>query len=189
MVKYVYIWAILTIFTSSVFSKEEEKPMEKVNKQYSIEIGGRYFIHSTLPSEAKTGFTLLGDYAWKLSGYYKRPSVYLSVPLGINYMLDPSSNHSNVYILMYGWTIRHEFRKDKKFIPYIGYSLLLNQVWIKGRGGRTMGHQTKSEIGLNIYSSKQCYFFKIEYGISSFPSLDEKTSSVFALDLKTGIRW
>jgi hypothetical protein len=104
-------------------------------------------------------------------------------------MIDPSSQHADVTILAYGWTIRHELRKDKKIIPYLGYSLFLNQLWIKGIEGHVIGHQTKLEVGSNFYKKSVAYFIKMEFTLGSFPQWGLKTTkNTYSIDLKGGIR-
>ena len=173
---------------------QQSEPFEKVTKQYTLELGVRSITHySDFNNKASMGEGVLFDYAWKLSGYNKKKNAYISVPIGFYiFNADKKSEANEVMrILNYGWTVRHELRKDKKVIPFIGYGLLLNQLWINKIDGNAIGHQTKFEFGANYtIKGKNILFGKIEYSMMRFPSLNnQKAMKISSSDINIGFRF
>ncbi len=164
--------------------------MEKSPKQITIEAGYRRDVSSNFVNKADNGFNLAAEFAWKVSGFHKKSAVYLGVPLGYTYSFANSDNDQNSSTLFYGWTVRHEFGRNKKITPFAGYGLLLNQLRIEGTEGSVFGHQTRFEFGVNKHLKKKTYLFaKIEYSFARFPSLGSSTSnSIHFVALKVGVR-
>ncbi|UCH15629.1 MAG: hypothetical protein JSV22_06615 [Bacteroidales bacterium] len=184
-------YVLIPIIISLLFSLANGNPVEKPRKQYSLEAGYNHIIYSGFDYEATSGVSALLDYAWNLSGPNQKKNVYLSVPLGYTYLFaDDKFNGRNIKILTYGWTVRHELRKDKVIIPFIGYALLLNQLSIDEIDGSIFGHHTKFETGINmIKTSKIQFLIKIEYSLTRYPSLGSKNSNwMHSFGIKTGIR-
>ena len=107
------IFAFLFAF-SICFAQENN--MEKVPKMKSLEIGYRYVLSSSFDAQPKMGTTVLFDYAWQLSGFTEnKKAAYISVPLAYTYLLNSNDTLSkNTRILSYGWTVRHDFAKNRK---------------------------------------------------------------------------
>mgnify|MGYP000651634493 CR=1 FL=1 len=167
-------------------------PLEKSPKQYSFETGYQYVLSSDFNEKAVSGISVLADYAWQLSGFNQRKKVFLSIPLGYSYLFaQPGNNSRNGKILLYGWTVRHELKKDKKIIPFIGYALMLNQLSFQEIDGSIFGHHTKFETGINIAGNKtRAFFVKVEYSLVRYPSLGNKESRwMHYAGIKTGIRF
>jgi hypothetical protein len=181
---------LISIFGTAI----PQSGMVKVPKQISLEAGYRNnFYIDNIDSIARNGLSFAFDYAWQLSGLDKsRPAVYLSVPLG--YEIMPGSNANSkksASFLFYGWSIRHELAVGRKMIPYLGYGLLLNRIYINDTEGSAMGHQTRFEFGINLPTSEKTIFFsRVDYSYTSYPSLgnDEKIK-LHALGLKAGVRF
>jgi len=192
MSKIVVLFSILLL--SIGLNAQNNEPFEKVSKQYSLEFGARRVsTYSNFNNKASNGVTALFDYAWKLSGYNKKKNAYISVPLGFSmfYADKDTIGNEGMKVLNYGWTVRHELRKDKKFTPYIGYGLLLNQLWINKIDGNAMGHQTKFELGGNYnLKGKMKMYAKIEYSMMRFPALNaKKAMKISTSDIVVGVRF
>lgn len=183
---------IIILILSSGFSLQAQSlDHDKVPKEYSLEIGQRYISSSKFDNKASIGNTILFDYAWQLSGFNKKSASYISVPLGYTMLRPDSDTDSKMSILSYGWTVRHEIGRDKKAIPFFGYSLLLNQLRQKGVDGSIFGHQTKFDFGYNFNSTgKVKYFTKAEYSYTRFPRWGHDNSyNMHSWELKLGLRF
>ena len=105
------------------------------------------------------------------------PIGYLAVP-------PISENTKNLGIAYYGLHITHELSSKKKNIPFIGYSLLFNQVHKQDTEGRVIGHETRFDAG--YYVGKKV-FLKAEYSIASYPALGNSvTDKLSTAGLKIG---
>ena len=164
---------------------------DKVPKEYSLELGTRYVFSSTFENKAEMGYTVLFDYAWQLSGFTRKSASFISVPLGYTVLMPASEEDARMAILSYGWTVRHEIGRDKKWIPFLGYALLLNQLRISDTEGTVFGHQTKFDLGLNFNTGKRLsYFTKLEYSFTRYPSLGKaKSDQMHAAEFKIGLRF
>jgi len=183
----------ILLFSYSIVAFSQETGVVKAPKQYSVEMGYRYMHKNTFINQANTGYTVLFDYAWQLSGFGgdKAPT-YLSVPIGYTYLLADNGNaNENMRILSYGWTVRHMFRKGKKHMPFLGYSLLLNQLSINGTEGQVFGHQTKFDCGVDFVTGKRLRpFVKAEWSMTRYPRLQQdKGDWLYAAELKAGFRF
>jgi hypothetical protein len=181
-------------FLSSVllFTTINAQNFEVVPKVPSIEAGYRIMPHTTYPLHI-SGPTVQIDMAWQVKGFIERSAAYISVPLGYT-LFNSLGNDSTVNgsILHYGFTIRHDLSRKKKWTPFLSYSLLLNQLWIHGATGHVIGHETRFDFGYDYKpgAKKFSIILKIEYSHLTFPALGKKKSDmceVFAL--KTGIRF
>lgn len=184
----IFVCVLITTFGFS----QEPKDKDKVPKQYSFEVGYRNLHTNTLYSNTRNGFYWMIDYAWQLSGMKgEKKKSYLTVPIGMQYYYANTSSDTAMRILCYGWTVRHELAKDKKVTPYIGYSLLLNSMKRDGIKGGIMGHQTKTEVGINVKHGKRLQtFYKIEYCYTRFPQYNNKHSiHLSALGINLGVRF
>jgi hypothetical protein len=189
--KYLRILFPVLIFFVFADKLRAQDTFEKVNKQYSPETGFQYNFKTSFDSLSNQGYSLLLDYAWQLSGYNGKPAAYISVPLGYTHFHSTVDGQKSFSILNYGWTVRHEIKKEGKFIPFLGYGLLLNQLRISNTEGSIFGHQTKFEFGVNYSLSKRMILFlKAEYSYRRFPTLGTKESQKMqSSELKFGMRF
>lgn len=181
---------LFTLILFFSFYVVEAQSFEKVPKLKTFEAGYRYNYSNSYSDLSANGLTIAFDYAWQLSGFGKKKAAYISVPLGYTYFPSDGSG-KNASLIYYGWTVRHNLAKDKKFIPYLGYNLLLNQLKFKGVSGRDIGHETRFEFGYNIHlKEKQEWVIKLEYGMTFIPSFNQtKSQSIKYFGLKTGFRF
>ena len=147
MLKIIYISILSLNILLCTTAQGQESMFEKVSKQYSLQTGYSNITKSSVNNIATSGYSIEFDYSWKLSGYNKKKSSYITVPIGLRSY--SSRTFNNVNILFYGWTVRHNLRKNKKWIPYLSYSLLLNQIWYQNIKGNDMGHQTRFAFGFD----------------------------------------
>jgi len=185
------ILVLLFVFVFSFALSAQVHEKDAVPKQYSFELGYRYIASNNFDNQTNFGVTYMFDYAWQLSGFTKKSASYISVPLGYTMLYPAGENDKKMSVLSYGWTVRHELSKDRKVIPFFGYSLLLNQLRIKETDGTIFGHQTKFDGGININTSGRLkYFTKIEYSFTRYPSLNkDKSNTIHAFELKCGVRF
>ena len=180
--------AALLLFLGSI-SVTAQEIMEKVPKQYSFQVG---YVNSTdrgLQNATLNGGHLLFDYAWQLSGFHKKSAAYISVPLGYTW-LSGDGSHS-LGILSYGWTVRHELSRDKKYTPFLGYGLLLNQLRQQGTDGSIFGHQTQFSFGVDFKSNARLTpYINAEYSLVRFPRFGSDSSIRFnQFAVKAGVRF
>lgn len=183
----------ISVLLSIGIVSAQQTSLKKVPKQISFELGYRNLLSvKNLNTDVKHGTGFLLDYAWQLSGLDgSKPAAYISVPLGYTSMIPGSDTSNELSMLCYGWTVRHQLAKDKKWIPYLGYGLLLNKIRESHRDGSVMGHQTQFEFGYNIKTTRRLqYLIKIQYSYSSYPQLDEKEKiKAHFFDIRAGIRF
>ena len=181
--------ALLLIGSASA----QQTSLKRVPKQISFELGYRNLLSvKNLDTDVKHGTGFLFDYAWQLSGLDgSKPAAYISVPLGYTSMIPGSDTSNELSMLCYGWTVRHQLAKDKKWIPYLGYGLLLNKIRESHRDGSVMGHQTQFEFGYNFKTARRLqYVIKVQYSYSSYPRFDEKEKiKAHYFDIRAGIRF
>lgn len=181
---------LLLAFLINTLSFSQE--FEVVPKVGAIEAGIRFIPHSSFGIKP-IGWNVQADMAWQVSGFKEKAAAFISVPLGFGKFNGGGADTSlNATTLHYGWTIRHNLARDKKFIPFVGYSLLLNQLWLKGTEGHTIGHETRFDFGFDIHPEKikLVYMIKIEYSHITYPSLGKENSDrIEIFSLKSGIRF
>lgn len=164
--------------------------IEKAPKIKTFELGYRYNYAVTYSNFPKNGISMVFDYGWQLSGFHKKAAAFISVPFGYTFFT-ASGSEKKSSLIFYGWTVRHNLTRDKKYIPYFGYHLLLNQLKFKGISGRDIGHETRFEFGYNILlKEKKQLVVKIEYGMIFIPSFNQtKSESMKYFGVKTGYRF
>ena len=183
--KTLFILIIGILLTQDLISNT----IDKVPKQYSIEMGYRMVSANDFEGLNSMGTTILFDYAWQLSGFISKKPSYISVPLGYTYLFHGKGEKS-ARILSYGWSVRHDLLKEKSWTPFIGYSLVLNQLSIESTEGQLFGHQTKFDFGLDhMISEKLTMFTKIEYSMTRYPQLEKESSWMRAYEFKFGLRF
>ncbi|NDP21239.1 MAG: hypothetical protein GZ091_09185 [Paludibacter sp.] len=188
----------ITLISMSILAQETS--ISRVPKQYSVEIGYRNVFYqptnllnvNNVVNQATNGYGFLLDYGWQLSGLDgKKAAAFITVPIGYTAMMPDNASSKRISMLNYGWTVRHELKKDGKIVPFLGYGLLLNTLKIDGTPGSVMGHQTQFEFGTNFYTSTRLkYFAKIQGSYTSYPKLGvkERLHFMFA-DLRVGVRF
>ncbi|MDD3079251.1 MAG: hypothetical protein PHH37_09135 [Paludibacter sp.] len=196
MKKKIYLSFIL--FNLLTGASAQKDIIYKVPHQISLETGYRYVLpvidHSNVlgGNSATNGYGIMLDYGWKVSGLSdKKANVYLTVPLGYTVMLPDNAVSKRLSMFNYGWTVRHEIGKGRKFTPFAGYGLLLNTLKVDGTEGGVMGHQTRFEFGTNMNTTgKLKYFAKVQYSYTSYPKLgDSKRVHFQYIDIRMGLRF
>ncbi|GAB1417229.1 hypothetical protein MASR2M117_26350 [Paludibacter sp.] len=167
--------------------------IKKAPNQYSLEMGYRNLFYHTdnITMNNMHGYGALLDYAWQLGGLDgTKNASFISVPIGYTVLPGGDSSTKQISMLNYGWTVRHELSRNKKFIPFVGYGLLLNNLRIQDTPGSVFGHQTEFDFGYNIKTnSRLSYFIKLQYSYTSYPKLDDSQRIKFHFaDLRFGVR-
>lgn len=183
------LFTIILLSSLTLSAQVDEKDV--VPKEYSLELGYRYISSSKFENQASMGTTILLDYAWQLSGFNRKNASYISVPLGYTILRPDTEGDSKMSILSYGWTVRHELGREKKVIPFFGYSLLFNQLRQQDVDGSIFGHQTKFDLGINLNNTgKVRYFTKFEYSYTRYPRWGhDKSYTMHTWELKVGARF
>ncbi len=184
------IGLILALFITLMLSGQETG-IRKVPKQYSLETGYRRVTGTEFGNSSTNGYTVLFDYAWQLSGLNGTKASYITVPLSYTRMMPDSDTAASVRVIGYGWTVRHELRKHSdSWVPFLGYSLMLNNYSEAGTDGRVFGHQTGFTLGLNHYgSSRFVPYLQINYSMTNYPEWGVKGSRKYNfIEAKIGIR-
>lgn len=105
----------------------------------------------------RLGWFAGGEYAWQFGGLDgKKPATYLGVPLYVSMVLaDPSAtNGATGTFLSYGFTLRHDLTPPRPVIPFLGYALLVNQLFVNGVEGGVLGHESRLDVGLELAGDK-----------------------------------
>ena len=182
---------LLFTFTGlGAFAQNKIDSSDRVNKYFSFEIGPKINIGTTPDTLAGSGGGIMIEYGWQVSGFNgKKCRSFISVPLGYSLIAD-NKNHENSFLLNYGISITHELTRDTNNVPFIGYSLLLNQYRFDEIKGSIFGHQSRFEFGINHYtSSKFVLYGKLDYSYCRFPSLYEsKSKSLHQIEIKFGAK-
>ena len=188
MIKKILFFTLLSSFALTGYSQIKKTP-----KQYSFEAGYRnLFGQSNLTNKTMHGYGFLLDYAWQLSGFDgTKAKSYISTPLGYTILQPIDEFNKGMSMLNYGWTVRHELKKNSDIMPFVGYGLFLNDLKIKERDGSVFGHQTQFEFGYDFKTKTRLkYFAKIQYSYTSYPQFDEKERiRLHYADLRVGIRF
>lgn len=169
----------------------QESIMRSVPKQISLEAGYRRITGSDFTNKASNGYSVLLDYAWQLSGFNGGHASYISVPLGYTMMMPDTDTSRSVRVISYGWTVRHELRAQKGFVPYFGYALMLNNYHENGIDGRRFAHQTRFSFGVNKYNKSNFQpYVQLDYTMSFYPQWGIKASQSYKfVELKIGARF
>lgn len=171
-------------------SQAQDSIFKTVPKQISLEVGYRRITGSELPNLASNGYSVLLDYAWQLSGFKGGKAAFISVPLGYTRMMPDTDTSRSVRVISYGWTVRHELRKQQGWVPFIGYGLMLNNYGEKGIDGHRFAHQTRFAAGLNQYNSSSIQpYVELDYSMTFYPQWGQKGSLGYKfLEIKVGAR-
>jgi hypothetical protein len=182
---------ILLLVSLPVLVNAQDTVFNKVPKQISIEAGYRRITSSELTNKASNGFSFLLDYAWQLSGFHGGRASFISVPLGYTFMLSDMEPSVSARVMSYGWTVRHELRVQKGWVPYIGYGLMLNNYAEHGVDGHQFAHQTRFSLGLNQYNSSGIQpYAQLDYSMTYYPQLGVKGSLAYKfVEVKIGARF
>jgi hypothetical protein len=169
----------------------QDTVFKKVPKQMSLEAGYRRITGSEFTNQASNGFSVLFDYAWQLSGFNGGRASFISVPLGYTFMLSDMEPSVSVRVISYGWTVRHELRPQKGWVPYIGYGLMLNNYAEHGNDGHQLAHQTRFSLGLNQYNSSSIQpYVQLDYSMTYYGQMGVKGSLGYKfVELKIGARF
>lgn len=184
---------ILPLFLFFISVNSFSRTHFKIPKQYSIEAGYRNLFGSANITNKNThGYGALFDYAWQLSGFdQEKAASFISVPLGYTVLLPDDGTSETMYMLNYGWTVRHELKKKSNIMPFVAYGLLLNNMRLQETEGSVFGHQTQFEFGFNFNTKTRLkYFAKIQYSYTSYPRFHEpERIRLHFVDLRAGIRF
>lgn len=171
----------------------QSKKSSKVPKEYSFELGYRnVFGQSNIANMASNGYGFLFDYAWQLSGFDgTKAKSFISVPMGYTVLMPDNASQARTSMLNYGWTVRHELKKQARWMPFVGYGLFLNTLRFDGTEGSLFGHQTQFDFGYNYKTSgRMQYFAKIQYSYTSYPQFnDPERIKYHYADLRVGVRF
>lgn len=184
MKKFLLIFLLVPFFVAA-----QEEALRKVPKQYSLDMGYRSLTKNTFVNAANMGPSFMFDYAWQLSGLDGSRAAFITVPLGYSMFIEQGKDALNV--LSYGWTVRHELVKKKKWVPFLGYGLLLNQVRQEGVDGSVFGHQTQFDFGYNYYGSYPWVpYIRVNYSLTRLPRFgDTGSGRINGVELKVGVRF
>lgn len=176
------IFILFSVISVSALAQD----LEKSPKRLTFEMGYTGVRKSNFTDISKTGFAFAFDYGWQVSGFKKKPAAFISFPIGYTAIPPIKTGTKNYGISYYGVHITHELKRDQKIIPFIGYSLLFNQVIKQDTDGRVIGHETRFDGGAKFGKR---FFAKAEYAIASYPALGQKiTSKIGTWGLKLGVR-
>lgn len=176
----------ITLFLTLVSFYCFGQDFEKSPKRITFEVGYTGVRKTTFTNLSNTGFAFALDYGWKVSGFKNKSGAYISIPLGYIAVPPIKDGTKNGGISYYGVHIIHELKKDKKIVPFFGYSLLFNQMIIQDTPGRVIGHETRFDGGANF--GKRLYA-KAEYSIATFPALGKTKADKFGTwGIKVGVR-
>lgn len=187
--KFIFINTLLLFIGMSLLAQDTVY-MEKSPKQFSFSAGYRKDIKSNFDPQSSNGFNLEAEIAWKVSGFRRKSAVYFGVPLGYTHSLADTKDDLYSSTLFYGWIVRHEIGRNKKYTPFLGYGLLLNQRRFENTEGSIFGHETRIEFGINRYLKGKTFLFaKIEYSYARFPQLSNSDSNKIQFTgIKLGLR-
>jgi len=194
------LFFILIVIVRFLNISAQDQKLDIVPKQYSLEIGYRNLFstiwlgskNTEFSNKAVNGGSITADYAWQLTGFNNiKKKAYISAVMGYSFIVANSSSNKNVSILSYGLAIRHELAKDRPYVPFLGYGLMLNQFSFSGTKGEMIGHNTRLEFGYNYYRSLHFVpFVKLQYSYIRFPQLYASQSyHVQSLELDFGLRF
>lgn len=162
-----------------------------VPKHKTIEAGFAYAFRNGFEQVAPASYGAAVDVAWQVSGFRFKKAAYISIPFGYFYSPATTNDSLSAKRMFYGWTIRHELRKEKQLIPFISYGLLLNQLWISETKGHSMGHETRFDFGADWKVSDGLKItLRLSYSHATFPSFGTSDSeSMDFLSLVAGLRF
>jgi hypothetical protein len=175
---------ILFSFFLSIVCSHAFGQLEKSPKRVTLETGYTHILKTNIPEISNAGFAMALDIMWQVSGFTGKRKVYLSMPIGYTTVPPIKVNTKNLGIAYYGLHITHELSNKGKNIPFVGYSLLFNQLRKQDTEGRMIGHETHFDAGYNFGKK---IFLKAEYSIASYPALgNPETDRLSTAGLKIG---
>jgi hypothetical protein len=182
---------ILLLFILPTMAQSQDSIMKRVPKQISLEAGYRRITGTEMTNKASNGYSVLLDYAWQLSGFHGGHASYISVPLGYTQMMADDDSSNAARVISYGWTVRHEIKAQKGWVPYFGYGLMLNNYGEKGIDGHQFAHQTRFSFGLNNYNTSNFQpYAEIDYSMTFYPQWGTKGSMSYKfVEIKIGARF
>ncbi len=182
---------IVLMIALPFLAQGQDSIMKRVPKQISLEAGYRRISGSDITNKASNGYSVLLDYAWQLSGFHGGHASYISIPLGYTQMMPDNDSSNAVRVISYGWTVRHELKAQKGWVPYFGYGLMLNNYGEKGVDGHQFAHQTRFSFGLNNYNSSNFHpYAELDYSMTYYPQWGIKKSLSYKfVELKIGVRF
>ncbi len=161
---------------------------------------------AVFPNQPMNALVARAEYAWQLAGFSSnRPAVYFGLPINVGFMFDekrPPFSTSTIVtngseykgsinlFLSYGFCIRHDLLpKDRPFIPFLAYELLVNQVFLEGSLGKILGHETRFDFGFELREKSHVGFICQFFGAyTSFGELGRfEQFHQFTLGLTAGI--
>jgi hypothetical protein len=170
----------------------QDSVFRAVPRQISLDFGYRMVSGSELVNKASQGYAVMADYAWQLSGFRPgKKAAFISVPLGYAQMFPDTDTSRGVRVISYGWTVRHELRQQKGWVPYIGYALMLNNYAEKGIDGHRFAHQTRFAGGVSRYGNSAFQpYAELTYSMTYYPEWGIKGSQGYKfVELKLGVRY
>jgi hypothetical protein len=182
---------LFLMICAPIIAGAQDSIFKTVPKQLSLEAGFRRVTGSELLNKASNGYSVIFDYAWQLSGFKGGRASYISVPLGYTQMMPDNDSMVSARVISYGWTVRHELRPQKGWVPYLGYALMLNNYAEKGTLGHRFAHQTRFSLGLNRYSESAIQpYVVLDYSMTYYPEWGVKGSQAHKfVELKIGARF
>jgi hypothetical protein len=182
---------VLLLIVLPFAAQSQDSIFKTVPKQISLEAGYRRITSSELTNKASNGFSVFLDYAWQLSGFKGGRASFISVPLGFTFMPADMEPSVSVRVISYGWTVRHELKSQKGWVPYLGYGLMLNNYSEHGIDGHRFAHQTRFAVGLNHYNSSNIQpYVELDYSMTYYPQWGIKGSLGYKfVELKAGVRF
>ncbi len=164
---------------------------DRTPKDYAIHLSYNHHLKVPFANTAIDGVGIELDHSWQLSGYQGGRKAYITVPLGYKYFVPSKKGVANSRCLYYGWKVRHELKKgNPAWQPFIGYSLLLDQLWLEGVEGNIIGHETRFTFGVDRrISDNLAYILSLDFSYIRFPVLGvKKAPKSMEVALKLGIR-
>ena len=186
---FVFVLFYLLLWNTVKCSAQEV--IEKAPRDYAIHISYNRLTRKPFAQMGPTGTGVELAHSWQLSGFAGGHRVFITVPLGYRYYFGAvdAIHSSNLY---YGWKVRHELKKgNPAWRPFLGYSLLLSQLWLEGREGNILGHETRFTLGADRrLTPKTALVLSLDYSYTRYPQLDvAKAPKAMFLSVKAGIRF
>jgi hypothetical protein len=146
--------------------------LENLPKRITIETGYSRLLKSNIDEISNSGFAFGFYFMCPVSGFSGKPKAFISLPLGYS-VIPPKDTSKDFGIAYYGIHITHELSNKSKNIPFVGYSLLFNQLRKQYTEGRVIDHETHFDAG---YYFGEKVFLKAEDSIASYPELENPIS-------------
>ena len=163
----------------------EEKPAD-FHRSLDVSLASNYAYKDTL------GGLGLG-YSPMLSYNYYLAHDYLFGITLLRYTLYPAADHP-AQNFAYGFLFKHYLPKSwadlGSAVPWLSYSILLNQLIQDGSPGRGIAHDTRISLGSDfVLSDHHRLFLEGAWDMSDFSALDGHQDTVSAVSLGLGYRF